>query len=158
MEEKPIYLDNNATTALDPEVIDAMMPFILEHFGNPSSSHYYGQITKNAVEKARSQVANFLSCSSSEIIFTSGGTESNNYAIKGTAFGLKSIKNHIITTQIEHPSVLESCKFLETKGYEITYLPIDESGLVNVIDVEKAIKTGTILITIMHSNNRVGGR
>jgi len=154
--EKPIYLDYNATTPIDSEVIDAMTPFIKEHFGNPSSSHYYGQITKKAVDKARKQVANFLNCSTNEIIFTSGGTESNNFAIKGTAFALIKKGNHIITSKIEHPSVLETCKFLEAKGFEITYMPVNETGLVNIIDVERAIKPSTILITIMHSNNETG--
>jgi len=156
MKEKPIYLDYNATTPIDSEVIDAMMPFLNEHFGNPSSSHYYGQITKKAVDKARKQVANLLNCSQNEIIFTSGGTESNNFAIKGTAFALINKGNHIITSKIEHPSVLESCKFLEAKGFEITCLPVNETGLVNIIDVERAIKPDTVLITIMHSNNETG--
>jgi len=156
MKQKPIYLDYNATTHIDLEVIDAMIPFLKEHFGNPSSSHYFGQKAKEAVEKARGQVADFLNCNSNEIIFTSGGTESNNYAIKGLAFALRNKGNHIITTQIEHPSVLESCKFLNLKGFEITYLPVDETGLVNIYDVEKAIKRSTILITIMHSNNETG--
>lgn len=123
---KPIYLDYNATTPIDLEAIDAMTPFLKEHFGNPSSSHYFGQKAKEAVEKARSQVADFLNCNLNEIIFTSGGTESNNYAIKGAAFALKDKGNHIITTKIEHPSVLESCKFLESVGFEVTYKRQDQ--------------------------------
>ncbi|MBM3705379.1 MAG: cysteine desulfurase [Actinobacteria bacterium] len=156
MAMKPIYLDYNATTPIDLEVIDAMTPFLKEHFGNPSSSHWFGQKAKEAVEKARSQVADFLNCNTSEIIFTSGGTESNNYAIKGSAFSLRNKGNHIITTKIEHPSVLESCKFLASEGFEITYLPVNEFGLINLSEIEKAIKPNTILITIMHSNNEIG--
>jgi cysteine desulfurase len=156
MKQKPIYLDYNATTPIDLEVIDAMTPFLKEHFGNPSSSHCFGQKTKDAVEKARSQVADFLNCSSSEIIFTSGGTESNNYAIIGSAFTLRDKGNHIITTKIEHPSVLETCEFLQSEGFDITYLPVNEFGLINLSDVKKAITPDTILITIMHSNNEIG--
>ena len=156
MGKKIIYLDYNATTPINQEVIDEMMPFLKEHFGNPSSSHLFGQKAKYAVEKARTQVANLLNCNSNKIIFTSGGTESNNYAIKGAAFKLFNKGNHIITTQVEHPSVLESCKFLNSKGFEIIYLPVNESGLIDIHDVEKAIKPSTILITIMHSNNETG--
>src|SRR4030065_2391084 len=156
MKQKPIYLDYNATTPIDLEVIDAMTPFLKEHFGNPSSSHYFGQKAKEAVEKARNQVSDFLNCSTDEIIFTSGGTESNNYAIKGLAFTLRNKGNHIITSKIEHPSVLESCKFLQSNGFEVTYLPVNEFGLINLSDVEKAITPNTILITIMHSNNEIG--
>ena len=156
MKQKPIYLDYNATTPIDLEVIDAMTPFLKEHFGNPSSSHYFGQKAKEAIEKARGQVADFLNCNSNEIIFTSGGTESNNYAIKGSAYTLRNKGNHIITSKIEHPSVLESCKFLETDGFDVTYLPVDEFGLISLSDVEKSIKPATILITIMHANNEIG--
>src|SRR4030065_34866 len=156
MKQKPIYLDYNATTPIDLEVIDAMTPFLKEHFGNPSSSHYFGQKAKEAIEKARGQVADFLNCNSNEIIFTSGGTESNNYAIKGSAYTLRNKGNHIITSKIEHPSVLESCKFLETDGFDVTYLPVDEFGLIFLSDVEKSIKPATILITIMHANNEIG--
>ena len=153
---KPIYLDYNATTPIDLEVVDAMTPFLKEHFGNPSSSHYFGQKAKEAVEKARGQVADFLNCNTDEIIFTSGGTESNNYAIKGLAFALRNKGNHIITSKIEHPSVLESCNFLQSNGFDVTYLSVNEFGLINLTDVEKAITPNTILITIMHSNNEIG--
>ncbi|MHB8280182.1 MAG: cysteine desulfurase family protein [Candidatus Humimicrobiaceae bacterium] len=156
MKQKPIYLDYNATTPIDLEVIDVMTPFLKEHFGNPSSSHYFGQKAKEAVEKARVQVADFLNCDANEIIFTSGGTESNNYAIKGSAYTLRNKGNHIITSKIEHPSVLESCKFLESDGFEITYLPVNEFGLISLYDLEKAITPKTILITIMHANNEIG--
>ena len=153
---KPVYLDYNATTPIDPEVIDVMLPFLREHFGNPSSSHYYGKIAREAVEKARAQVADILGCNANEIIFTGGGTESNNYAIKGAAFALQPKGNHIITTRIEHPSVLEVCKFLELNGFEITYLPVDKTGQVRLSDIEEAIRPATILITIMHANNEIG--
>lgn len=153
---KPIYLDYNATTPHDPEVIAAMRPFLEEEFGNPSSAHYYGSKPKQAVIKAREQVATLLNCQPEEIIFTSGGTESNNFAIKGCAESFRHKGNHIITSQIEHPAVLEVCNFLKTIGFEITCLPVDESGRVNVADVEAAIKEETILISIMHANNEVG--
>ena len=153
---KPIYLDYNATTPHDPEVVTAMLPYVAEHFGNPSSSQWYGIKPKNAVEEARRQVSALLNCQPDEIIFTSGGTESNNYAIKGVAFARQGKGNHIVTTQIEHPAVIEVCEFLEEHGFEVTYLPVDESGLVSVSDVEKAITPQTILITIMHANNEVG--
>lgn len=153
---KPIYLDYNATTPHDPEVIAAIRPFLEEHFGNPSSAHWYGIRTKHAIENARRQIACLLDCEPSEIVFTSGGTESNNYAIKGVAFAHQNIGNHIITTQIEHPAVTEVCKFLEEHGFEVSYLPVDEFGMVSVSDVERAITPETILITVMHANNEVG--
>jgi len=153
---RPIYLDYNATTPHDPEVVAAMRPFLEEEFGNPSSAHYYGSRPKQAVIKAREQVASLLNCQPEEIIFTSGGTESNNFAIKGCAESFRHKGNHIITSQIEHPAVLEVCDFLETSGFEITCLPVDEYGRVNVADVEAAIKKETILISIMHANNEVG--
>ncbi|MFH1283816.1 MAG: cysteine desulfurase family protein [bacterium] len=154
--KKPVYLDYNATTPHAPEVIAVMRPYLDEHFGNPSSSHWYGIQTKNAVERARSQVASLLQCQPKEIVFTSGGTESNNYALKGTAFALYDKGNHIITTQIEHPAVIEVCKFLEKHNFKVTYLPVNEYGLLNISDVEKAITPQTILITTMHANNEVG--
>jgi len=127
-----------------------------DHFGNPSSSHWYGVETKNAVGKARRRVGSLLGCQTDEIIFSSGGTESNNYAIKGIASAQRNKGNHIITSQIEHPAVLEVCKFLEENGFKVTYLSVDGFGLVRVSDVEKAITPQTILITIMHANNEVG--
>jgi cysteine desulfurase len=154
--KRPIYLDYNGTTPHDPEVIDAMRPFFEEEFGNPSSTHWYGIQPKRAVEKARRQVASLLNCDPKEVLFTSGGTESNNHAITGTAIGRKSRGNHLITSQVEHPAVLEVCRYLEGEGFEVTYLPVDEFGLVNATSVERAIKPQTILITIMHANNEVG--
>jgi cysteine desulfurase len=152
----PIYLDYNGTTPHDPEVIESMRPFLEEEFGNPSSNHWYGIKPKKAIDNARKQVALLLNCSPDEIIFTSGGTESNNHAIKGMAQALQDKGNHIITSQIEHPAVLEVCRFLERLGFETTYLPVDAHGLVSLADVEKAIRPETILITIMHANNEVG--
>ena len=153
---KPIYLDYNATTPISKEVADAMYPYLYEFFGNPSSAHIYGRKTKEAVEKARNQIANLINCDSSEIVFTSGGTESNNYAIKGIAFANREKGNHIITSSVEHPAVIEVCKYLKTQGFEITYLPVDEFGLLRIEDVEKSIRPTTILITVMHANNEVG--
>jgi len=153
---KPIYLDYNATTPLAPEVADAMKPFLEEYFGNPSSAHWYGVQTRKAVEKARAQVAALIHANPDEIIFTSGGSESNNFAIKGIAFAKRSQGNHIITSSVEHPAVVEVCEYLKTQGFEITYLPVDEYGMVDPGDVEKAITPQTILITIMHANNEVG--
>jgi len=152
----PIYLDYNATTPHAPEVIEAMKPFIEEHFGNPSSSHWYGIEPKRAVKKAREQVANLLQCSPEEIIFTSGGTEANNHAIKGIALAMKAKGKHIITSAIEHPAVLEVCQSLDEFGFETTVLPVNTKGLVNPDDVNQAIREDTILITIMHANNEVG--
>ena len=152
----PIYLDYNATTPHDPEVIEAMRPYLEEHFGNPSSSHWYGRKTREAVETARAQVAALLNCTPSEILFTSGGTESNNYAIRGIALARRSHGKHIITSQIEHPAVTAVCERLRQQGFEITYLPVDEHGLLSVDAVEKAIRPETILITLMHANNEVG--
>jgi len=153
---KPVYLDYNATTPLDPGVIDVMKPFFEEYFGNPSSTHWYGIIPKKAVENARKQVALLLDCKPEEIVFTSGGTESNNFAIKSIAQALRSKGKHIITSQIEHSAVLEVCGFLEKNGFETNYLPVDEYGLVSVLDVQKAIRPDTTLISVMHANNEVG--
>ena len=154
--KKPIYLDYNGTTPHAPEVIDAMRPFLETDFGNPSSSHWYGIKPKRAVETARKQVAGILNCSPSEVIFTSGGTESNNHAILGMARQLKEKGNHIITSSFEHPAVFEVCGHLARNGFEISYLPVSREGLVDPGDVEAAICPSTILISIMHANNEVG--
>lgn len=153
---KPIYLDYNATTPHDPEVIQAMRPFLETEFGNPSSAHRYGIKPKQAVETARRQVAGILNCRPNEIFFTSGGTESNNHAIRGVAKRFREKGNHIITGNFEHPAVLEICRYLETDGFETTYLPVSEDGLVDPADVERALRPTTILITVMHANNEVG--
>lgn len=152
----PIYLDYNATTPIDPRVAEAMLPFIHRHFGNPSSSHIYGVTAKKAVEKARKQVAGMLHCRIDEIIFTSGGSESNNYAIKGVAYAYRNNGNHIITSSVEHPAVIEVCRFMENKGFRTTYLPVDEYGMINLEKLKEAITPQTILISVMHANNEVG--
>lgn len=152
----PIYLDYNGTTPHDPEVIEAMRPYLETEFGNPSSNHWYGIAAKRALSKAREQVAAMLKCEPGEIIFTSGGTESNNHAIIGTASAHGARGGHIITCAIEHPAVLEVCRQLQTRGFDVTYLPVDDEGLVSVRDVANALRSETILITIMHANNEVG--
>jgi cysteine desulfurase NifS len=153
---KPIYLDYNATTPITREVADAMAPFLYEHFGNPSSSHPYGVATKRAVEAARAQVAGLLGCQVAETIFTSGGTESNNYAIKGVALAGRDKGNHIITSAVEHPAVIEVCQWLESQGFRVTVIPVDEFGLLDPANVERAMTRDTILLTVMHTNNEVG--
>lgn len=152
----PIYLDYNATTPIDPQVADTMLPYLTKHFGNPSSSHFYGRSTKDAIEQSRRQIAKVLHCQPDEIVFTSGGTESNNYAIKGAAFVNRNKGNHIITSQIEHPAVIEVCRYLELQGFKITYLPVDEFGIIDPQTVAEAITPKTFLISIMHANNEVG--
>jgi len=152
----PIYLDYNATTPIAPEVAKAMRPYLDAYFGNPSSVHAYGVKTKMAVEKARRQVAELIHCDPSEIIFTSGGTESNNYAIKGIALANRHKGNHIITSAVEHPAVFEVCRYLEQNGFEISTISVDEFGIVKMNELKKAIRPETILITVMHANNEVG--
>lgn len=156
MHKKPIYLDFNATTPIDPLVVEAMLPFLYENFGNPSSSHAYGVAAKMAVEKARREIATMLGCLPEEVIFTSGGSESNNLAIKGAALANRDKGDHIITSAIEHPAVLEVCGFLESEGFQVSYLPVDGNGRVDPADVLDAIRNSTILISIMHANNEVG--
>jgi cysteine desulfurase len=153
---RPIYLDYNATTPIDPEVADAMRPYLEGFFGNPSSGHAYGVEAKKAVERAREQVAGLLGCGPDEVVFTSGGSESNNHAIKGTAAALGGKGHHIVTTKIEHPAVIEPCLDVEMSEGRVTYLPVDGAGLVDPKDVEKAITDETILVTVMHANNEVG--
>ena len=151
-----IYLDYNASTPIDPVVADAMKPYLSDVYGNPSSIHAHGTKAKLAIEEARKHVAEMIHAHPDEIIFTSGGTESNNYAIKGIAFANWHKGNHIITTAIEHPSVIEVCKYLETKGFAVTYLPVDAEGCVSAAELEKFITTSTILISVMHANNETG--
>lgn len=152
----PIYLDHNATTPIAPEVAVAMRPYLEQYFGNPSSTHSFGTSTKTAVEAARGRVAAMLHCEPSEIVFTSGGTESNNYAIKGAALARRKKGNHIITSSIEHPAVFEVCKYLERNGFTVTYLPVDATGMVDPEQVKSALSPETILVSIMHANNEVG--
>jgi cysteine desulfurase len=152
----PVYLDYNATTPVHPEVAEAIRPYFEQYFGNPSSVHLYGAEARTAVEKARSQVASLLWCRNHEIIFTSGGSESNNLALKGVAYQYRDKGNHIITSSIEHPAVSEVCRHLIKQGFRVTWLPVDENGLVSPADLENAISGDTILVSIMHANNEVG--
>lgn len=155
--EKIIYMDNAATTAVSQEVLETMMPFFRENFGNPSTIYSVGRNAKKELEFARERVAKALGASPKEIFFTSCGTESDNWAIKGAAFeGLKKGKNHIITSKIEHHAVLHTVQYLEKKGFDVTYLDVDNQGVVNPKDVENAITEKTALVTIMYANNEIG--
>jgi cysteine desulfurase len=151
-----IYLDHAATTPTRPEVVKVMLPFFADAFGNPSSIYSYGQEARGAIEEARTKVAELIGARNDEIIFTSGGTEADNFGLKGVAYANERKGNHIITTSIEHHAVLEVGKFLERRGLRITYLPVDKYGLVDPDDVRKAITDKTILISVMHANNEVG--
>ncbi|TET56994.1 MAG: cysteine desulfurase NifS [Dehalococcoidia bacterium] len=153
---KRIYLDHAATTPTHAEVVKAMLPYFTDAFGNPSSIHSYGQEAKGAVEEARTKVAELIGARSEEIIFTSGGTEADNYALKGVAYANERKGNHIITSPIEHHAMTEACKFLEKRGFRITCLPVDRYGLVDPQDVKRAITDKTILISVMHASNEVG--
>lgn len=157
MNDRPIYLDYNATTPIEPAVREAMFPYLAEQFGNPSSSYMYGQRAKEAVEKARAQVAGLIGATPEEIVFTSGGSESDNQAIIGVALANQEKGKHIITSCIEHPAVLNTCRYLQERlGLRVTYLPVDGYGLVNPDNVRHTITKDTVLITIMHANNEVG--
>lgn len=153
---KTIYLDNNATTKTDEEVVKAMIPYMSENYGNPSSIYRIGRENRRAVEDAREEVAKILKCDPSEIYFTSGGSESDNMAIKGIAHSNIKKGNHIITSKIEHPAVLETCKQLEKEGFEITYVNVDENGVIDLEELKNSIKATTILITMMFANNEIG--
>lgn len=152
----PIYLDYNASTPIDPAVAAAMKPFLADHFGNPSSGHWAAAAAKAALETARGQVAAQLGCEEDEVVFTSGGSEANNLALKGVYFARRGSGDHIITTQIEHPAITASCQFLERLGARMTYLPVDRFGRVDPDDLTRAITPRTILVSIMHANNEVG--
>jgi len=152
----PIYLDYNATTPVDPEVVSSMTDALQYLFGNPSSSHLYGVDSSRAIMKARNRLAALLNCHSDEIIFTSGGTESNNIAIQGAAFARRHLGSHIITSSVEHPAVAEVCRFLEQHGFSVTWLPVDSYGMVAPEECLKAIRPDTILISVMHANNETG--
>lgn len=151
-----IYLDYNATTPVDREVAAAMIPFIEEKWGNPGSSHQMGREARAAVEMARGQVAGLLKCSTKEVFFTSGGTESNNAVLKGVAHALRKKGRHIITSGIEHPSILQPAIFLMENGWEVTFLPVDSYGMVDPDDVRRALRKDTVLVSIMHANNETG--
>ncbi|MEJ7860714.1 MAG: cysteine desulfurase NifS [Pyrinomonadaceae bacterium] len=151
-----VYLDNSATTPIDREVVDAMLPFLTEKFGNASSIHFFGQEARAAVDRARHQVAEIINARPAEIVFTSGGTEANNLAIRGLVEANEKCGKHIITSEIEHSAVKEVCQDLEKRGYEVTYLPVYEDGIVKTEDVKGAIREDTILISIMTANNEIG--
>ena len=152
----PIYLDYNASTPIDPRVADAMIPYLREHFGNPSSSHAFGQRTKAAVENAREQVAAFLGVEPGGVIFTSGGTEANNHALIGAALAARDRGRHIVTTAVEHPAVSEVFHYLETRGFTTTFVPVDENCQVDADEVAAAFTDQTVLVSVMHANNEVG--
>ncbi|MEA3378033.1 MAG: cysteine desulfurase family protein [Nanoarchaeota archaeon] len=155
MRFKTIYLDNGSTTMMDPIVLEAMKPFFTKRYANASSSHNFGQEAKLALEEARKTIAKSINAKTNEIFFTSGGTESNNWALKGLAFANKE-KNHIITTKIEHKSILNSCKWLEKQGCNFTYLNVDKKGFVNLKELEEKITSKTLLISVMQANNEIG--
>ncbi|WP_430886397.1 cysteine desulfurase NifS [Fusibacter sp. JL216-2] len=153
---KRIYMDYSATTPMKKEVLDAMMPYMTEHYGNASSVHSFGRDAKNAINTSREKIAKTLGANREEVYFTAGGTESDNWAIKGIAKSMKKKGNHIITSKVEHHAVLHTCETLEKEGYEVTYLDVDEYGMINLDDLKAAIKDTTILISIMFINNEIG--
>lgn len=153
---KNIYLDYASTTFIKEEVLKEMMPYLTEHFGNPSSIHSMSREVKKAVYDAKIRTAKAINGSREEIFFTSGGTEADNWAIKGVVFRNRDKGNHIITTKIEHHAILNSCKYLEEQGFKVTYLPVDEEGIIKIEDLKNAITKDTILVSIMFGNNEVG--
>lgn len=153
---REVYMDNAATTPVKKEVLDSMIPYFKEFYGNPSSIYKKGREAKKALDESREKVAKILGASSREIYFTSGGSESDNWAIKGVAFGNKDKGNHIITTKIEHHAVLHTCEYLERNGFDVTYLDVDEYGMINLEDLKNAITDKTILISVIYANNEVG--
>ena len=156
IENKMIYLDHAATTSINEEVLKEMMPYLTNQYGNPSSIYSFGRKSKKAIEKAREQIAATINAKKSEIYFTSGGTEADNWAIKGIAGYYKKKGKHIITSSIEHHAVINSCKRLEGEGFEISYLPVDKDGKISIEDLKKSIRKDTILISIMMANNEIG--
>ncbi|MGH7885401.1 MAG: cysteine desulfurase family protein, partial [Thermodesulfobacteriota bacterium] len=153
---KRIYLDYNATTPLDSRVLDEMIPYLKNNYGNPSSIHSYGNKAKAALDESRDRVSDFIRARPGEIVFTGGGSESNNFAIKGSAFSLREKGNHLITVSTEHASCLEVFRFLEKRGFEVTYVSVDKFGLVNLDELQNSIKSNTILISCMYVNNETG--
>ncbi len=151
-----VYFDNSATTKLDDEVFKIMLPYIKESYGNPSSIYKLGRENRKAVEDARERVAKVLNCDADEIYFTAGGSESDNTAIKGIAKAYKDKGNHIITSKIEHPAVLETCKTLEKEGFEVSYIGVDENGILDLEELKKEIRPTTTLISVMYANNEIG--
>ncbi len=151
-----VYFDNSATTMVDPKVVEAMLPFFSDRFGNPSSLHSFGREAANTIEAAREIVGESIGSRSKEIVFTAGGTESDNLAIQGAVFANKEKGNHIVTSLIEHHAVLHTCQFLETQGFKVTYLPVDEYGIISEEDVKKAVTKRTLLVSVMTANNEIG--
>ncbi|MDD1724742.1 MAG: cysteine desulfurase NifS [Methanospirillum sp.] len=154
--QKSVYMDHSATTATDPEVVQAMIPWFSNQYGNPSSLYKLARESKTAIENARSKVATAIGAKPEEIFFTSGGTESDNWALIGTAFALRKKGNHIITSGIEHHAIQHTCEYLEKQGFSVTYLPVDESGKIRTADLKSAITDGTILVSVMFANNEIG--
>ncbi len=154
--QRSIYLDNSATTYTDPEVLEEMLPYFTQEYGNASSQHFFGREALKAVDKARERVAKAIGCKPSEVYFTSGGTESDNWAIKGIAHAHSDKGRHIITSVIEHPAVIKTCNALEKEGFEVTYLPVDGEGFISLDALENAIRKDTVLISIMTANNEMG--
>ena len=153
----PIYLDYSATTPVDPRVVEAMIPYLTEHFGNPASrSHSYGWAAEAAVENARTEVARLVNCDAKEIVWTSGATESDNLALKGAAQFYKTRGKHIITVKTEHKAILDTCRELEREGFEVTYLPVKENGLIDLDQFKAALRPDTILVSVMMVNNEIG--
>ncbi|OGL39897.1 MAG: cysteine desulfurase NifS [Candidatus Schekmanbacteria bacterium GWA2_38_11] len=153
---KRIYMDNSASTRVDSRIVEEMLPYFTDYFGNASSLHSYGREVKDVMEKARAKLASYIGANPEEIIFTSGGTESNNLAIKGVAFANRKKGKHIIVSRIEHDCILNSCRWLKGQGFEITYLPVDKYGFINLNQLEDQIRRDTILVSIMHANNEIG--
>lgn len=153
---KTVYFDNAATTKIKSEVLNEMLPYLSTNYGNASSLYKIGKDSKNAIEYARKQVASLINCDPNEIYFTSCGTESDNTALKGFAYSNKNKGNHIITSKIEHPAILETCKFLESQGFEVTYISVNSDGFLNLNELENSIRPTTILISIMFANNEIG--
>jgi len=152
---KAVYLDNNATTPVDPKVLEAMLPFLGEHYGNPSSLHRFGRVVRKAIEEAREQVAELLGAHPDEVIFTSGGTEGDNAALRGVLEALPD-KRHVVTTRVEHPAVLNLCRYLEGRGYEVTYLSVDRLGRLDLEELRASLREDTALVSIMLANNETG--
>jgi cysteine desulfurase len=151
-----IYFDYNASTPLHPDVRAAMLPYLSRDYGNPSSAHWAGEPAREAVERARDQIADLLGCSLGEVVFTSGGTEANNTALQGVFLAAGAGRHHIVTTRIEHPAIIEACHFLERLGAEVSYVGVDSSGLIDPNDIARAVRPDTVLVSVMHANNEVG--
>lgn len=154
--ERPLYFDNHATTALDPRVLEAMLPYLTEQYGNAGSAHFYGWQASAAIKQARQEIAETMGAQPEEIIFTSGATEANNLAIRGVAEAYFAQGKHLVTVETEHQAVLAPCRYLETLGFEVTYLSVQSSGLVDLTELEKALRPDTILVSVMAANNEIG--